>query len=332
MIGSRLPARTTRAARLAAAGVAALLLVALPARADDVTSARDHFKRGQTHYGLGEFEQAAAEFREAYRLRDEPAILFNIAQSFRRAGNAREAYSYYSKFLERKPAASNRADVERFIEQMRRKVDAEEAAGRARPPAGGAHPVGAEAPHDGAPAAIVSGGNSPVPAQGASAAPASTALPVPAATPGTADAPSPAATASPVRVEEGAAGPAASRQADIAQPASAAPAAAPTTPTAAPADALRASAAPKAARAKTLRYAGLATVGVGIGAEVLAFIFHASAQSSANELSRRYQAGTLQASDASLRRDMDSKGRLSTVAAIGGAVLIAAGTAAVFTF
>jgi tetratricopeptide (TPR) repeat protein len=329
MIGSRLPARTTRAARLAAAGVAALLLVALPARADDVTSARDHFKRGQTHYGLGEFEQAAAEFREAYRLRDEPAILFNIAQSFRRAGNAREAYSYYSKFLERKPAASNRADVERFIEQMRRKVDAEEAAGRARPPAGGAHPVGAEAPHDGAPAAIASGGNSPVPAQGASAAPASTVPLVPAATPGMADAPSAAATASPVVADEGAAGPAApaaSQRADIAQPAPAAPA------TAAPADALRASAAPKAARGKTLRYAGLATVGVGIGAEVLALIFHASAQSSANELSRRYQAGTLQASDASLRSDMDSKGRLSTIAAIGGAVLIAAGTAAVFTF
>jgi tetratricopeptide (TPR) repeat protein len=329
MIGSRLPARTTRAARLAAAGVAALLLVALPARADDVTSARDHFKRGQTHYGLGEFEQAAAEFREAYRLRDEPAILFNIAQSFRRAGNAREAYSYYSKFLERKPAASNRADVERFIEQMRRKVDAEEAASRARPPAGGAHPVGGEAPHDGAPAAIASGGNSPVPAQGASAAPASTAPLVAAATPAMADAPSAAATASPVVADEGAAGPAApvaSQRADIAQPAPAAPA------TAAPADALRASAAPKAARGKTLRYAGLATVGVGIGAEVLALIFHASAQSSANELSRRYQAGTLQASDASLRSDMDSKGRLSTIAAIGGAVLIAAGTAAVFTF
>jgi hypothetical protein len=81
-----------------------------------------------------------------------------------------------------------------------------------------------------------------------------------------------------------------------------------------------------------LRYAGVATVGVGIGAEVLALIFHASAQSSANELSRRYQAGSLQPSDASLRSEIDSKGRLSTIAAVGGAVLIAAGTAAVFAF
>jgi tetratricopeptide (TPR) repeat protein len=305
MIGARRPARTTGAA-LSAAGVAALLLVALPARADDATSARDHFKRGQTHYSLGEFEQAAAEFREAYRLRDEPAILFNVAQSFRRAGNAREAYSYYSQFLERKPAASNRADVERFIEQMRRKVDAEEAAGRAGSPAGGAHPIGAEAAHEGAP----------------------TASAIPAATLGTAAAPSASPTPSALPVAEGAVGPAApsaSKSPEVGQSASPAP-------SAAPAEALSAPAAPKATRAKTLRYAGLATVGVGIGAEVLALIFHASAQSSANELSRRYQAGTLQPSDASLRSDMDSKGRLSTIAAIGGAVLIAAGTAAVFSF
>lgn len=306
MTGSRRPARTTGVARIAAAGVAALLLAALPARADDAASARDHFKRGQTHYSLGEFEQAAAEFREAYRLRDEPAILFNIAQSFRRAGNAREAYSYYSKFLERKPAASNRADVERFIEQMRRKADVEEAAGRAASAGGGAHPIGAEAPHE---------------------APAATA-----ATSATADAPPAAPPPSPLPAAEGPAGsiaPSASQRGDIPQPASAA---AVTAPTAAPAEALSASAAPKAARAKTMRYAGLATVGVGIGAEVLAFLFHASAQSSANELSRRYQAGTLQASDASLRSDIDSKGRLSTIAAVGGAILIAAGTAVVFTF
>jgi tetratricopeptide (TPR) repeat protein len=328
MLGWGLAARTTGAARLAAAGVAALLLVALPARADDATSARDHFKRGQTHYSLGEFEQAAAEFREAYRLRDEPAILFNVAQSFRRAGNAREAYSYYSQFLERKPAASNRADVERFIEQMRRKVDAEEAAARARSAAGAAHPIGAEVPREGAPAAAGSGGSGPAPGQGASNAPASTGSALPAATVGTTDLPSPVPTPSALPAEEGPGGPAApsaSKSPEVGH-------SAPPAPTAVPAEALSASAAPKAARAKTLRYAGLATAGVGIGAEVLALIFHASAQSSANELSRRYQAGTLQPSDASLRSDMDSKGRLSTIAAIGGAVLIAAGTAAVFSF
>jgi tetratricopeptide (TPR) repeat protein len=310
------------------AAVAALLLVGLPARGDDATSARDHFKRGQTHYSLGEFEQAAAEFREAYRLRDEPAILFNVAQSFRRAGNAREAYSYYSQFLERKPAASNRADVERFIEQMRRKVDAEEAASRARSAAGSVHPIGPEAPHQGAAAAVASSGSSPISGQGSSTAPASAASALPAATVTTADVPSAVPPPSALPVQEGPVGPtapSASKSPDAGQSASPAP-------PAAPAEAVSASAAPKAARAKMLRYAGVATVGVGIGAEVLALIFHASAQSSANELSRRYQAGSLQPSDASLRSEIDSKGRLSTIAAVSGAVLIAAGTAAVFAF
>ena len=77
----------------------AVFLLALPARADDAADAREHFKKGQTHYSLGEFQDAVQEFREAYRIRHEPAILFNIGQAMRQIRQFQQAYFYYQQYL-----------------------------------------------------------------------------------------------------------------------------------------------------------------------------------------------------------------------------------------
>ena len=62
----------------------------------------------------------------------------------------------------------------------------------------------------------------------------------------------------------------------------------------------------------------------------VALLSHASAQSSADTLNQRYAAGGLTRQDASLKSDVESKGKLATIGAIGGAVLLVAGALLVF--
>jgi tetratricopeptide (TPR) repeat protein len=111
----------------------ALLLVSGPLLADTGADVRMHFKQGQTHYALGEFQEAIEEFREAYRLRQEPAILFNLAQSYRQIREWQHAYFHYRQYLNQKPDASNQAEVESLIEQMKTKMDEEEHAAKVQP-------------------------------------------------------------------------------------------------------------------------------------------------------------------------------------------------------
>ncbi|HUJ29147.1 MAG TPA: tetratricopeptide repeat protein [Myxococcales bacterium] len=99
-----------------------ILALLLAAPADE---ARDHYKKGQTHYSLGEFEEAVKEFREAYRLKQEPGLLFNVAQSYRQLHQWEQARFNYRQYLNLKPDAPNRAEVEELIDQMQRRVDEE---------------------------------------------------------------------------------------------------------------------------------------------------------------------------------------------------------------
>ena len=101
------------------------LYFALAAPADNNAQAREYFKSAQLHYSLGEFEEAVKDFREAYRLRQEPAILFNIAQGYRQLSRYSDAYFYYRQYLSQKADAPNRPEVESLVEQMRRRMDEE---------------------------------------------------------------------------------------------------------------------------------------------------------------------------------------------------------------
>jgi len=51
--------------------------------ADKKAEAKAHYEKGLSHYNLGEWDQAIAEFRAAYAISSAPGLLFNIAQSFR---------------------------------------------------------------------------------------------------------------------------------------------------------------------------------------------------------------------------------------------------------
>lgn len=235
--------------------IALLLAASSP---DNSAAAREHFKSAQLHYSLGEFEDAVKDFREAYRLRQEPAILFNIAQGYRQLGKYSDAYFYYRQYLSQKSDAPNRPEVESLVEQMRRRMDEEneQKMRTERDPA------------------AVHNSESTL----AAAAP----LPL-AAKPGAATAP-----------------------------------------------VVKAAPAPSSPRA--LHLAGYAAMGAGALAGGAAFVFHSSAQSSADQFNRKYAAGQLTLADTRLRTDAQSKGKLATAALIGGAVLLVTGAVLSFAF
>ena len=226
------------------------LLLSAPVLADATSEARDHFKKAQTHYALGEFEDAAREFREAYRLREEPALLFNIGQAYRQMRQWQQAYFYYRQYLSKKADAPNRAETESLVEQMRRRIDEEEEQ-RLRV---ARDPAAARNSEDVLPAA-----KPPVPPQ------------------------------------------------------------------------VVAPAAPLA-RPSPLRIAGYAALGAGVVAEGVALLIHNAAQSSADRFNQKHAAGTLTAADAQLKSDAESKGKMATMAALGGVLLLASGAFFSFVF
>jgi len=104
--------------RAIAIGLALLLLVSSAGAAPpsaDVAQAKKLFISGTKHYNLREYNEALADFREAFRLRDDPVFLYNIAQCYRMLENRAEAVSFYKNYLRMVPAASNRAEVEQRI-------------------------------------------------------------------------------------------------------------------------------------------------------------------------------------------------------------------------
>src|SRR5262245_38094220 len=79
--------------------VIAFLLLTSTARAEGGADARAHFERGNAHYAVGEFAEAAEEYQAAYKLKQDPALLYNAAQAYRLAGNRDKAIILYTNYI-----------------------------------------------------------------------------------------------------------------------------------------------------------------------------------------------------------------------------------------
>jgi tetratricopeptide (TPR) repeat protein len=111
--------------RILGASVVVLALVALTSTsaADERTEAKEHFVKGTKAFDLGAYEEAVSEYSAAYRLHDDPALLYNIAQAHRLAEHTTEALRFYRMFLVRSPNATNRDEVEQKITELQKLVD-----------------------------------------------------------------------------------------------------------------------------------------------------------------------------------------------------------------
>jgi len=106
--------------RLPLVVVSAFLLCAATARAqekptDTKAAAKEHYTRGTSFYDLGRYDDAIKEFEAAYQLKNDPAFLYNLAQSYRQAGNHERAVHFYKTYLRYVPKAPNKADIEEKI-------------------------------------------------------------------------------------------------------------------------------------------------------------------------------------------------------------------------
>ena len=115
-------------------------LFALPTRAAEDSSleeAKAHAARAKVHYDLGEFEKAADEYIQVYRIKPLPALLYNIAQSYRQAGQYEKAKQFYKSYLrEAKDATpSSRQQVEKAIQEID-ELQAKEKRAKDGPPKG----------------------------------------------------------------------------------------------------------------------------------------------------------------------------------------------------
>lgn len=71
-----------------------------PAKKDARTEARSLYIEGNAHYSAGRYALAAERFVRAYELSGEPALLFNLANTYERAGDYEKAARYLRMYLE----------------------------------------------------------------------------------------------------------------------------------------------------------------------------------------------------------------------------------------
>jgi hypothetical protein len=107
---------------------------------EDARKAKVAFQQGLTDYNLNHFDEALTEFEKAYRLKADPAFLFNIAQCHRQLNQPEDAIRSYRAYLRESAAdAPGRSEVQRLIGEMEKLV-ADRAA--AQPPTGVQPPTG----------------------------------------------------------------------------------------------------------------------------------------------------------------------------------------------
>ena len=114
--------------------IAATLLAATGAHADDVADAKAHWEEGTKLYDLGRYREAAREYEASFRLAAKPEMLFNIGQAYRQAGDYEAALRAYRGFLRRFPESENRVQVDEYIRAFQEHLDEEKRKAAEQPP------------------------------------------------------------------------------------------------------------------------------------------------------------------------------------------------------
>jgi tetratricopeptide (TPR) repeat protein len=114
-----------RCARLLAVALALATVAAHADESADLQGARQHTQRGMALFDLQRYDDAIKEYEAAYELRNDPMLLFDIAQAYRKANRPAQAIHYYRTYLARDPNAENRQRVEERIHELEEQLKRE---------------------------------------------------------------------------------------------------------------------------------------------------------------------------------------------------------------
>lgn len=135
--------------RGAAVGLVVLAWVALasgrdtPARAAEPESsataasqeARALYQRATAEFGLGNYAEAAVAYERAFKLKPDPALLFNAAQACRLAGNRERALLLYRNYLRIYPDGTAVTEARKHVDTLEAEARAASMAPTVRPAA-----------------------------------------------------------------------------------------------------------------------------------------------------------------------------------------------------
>jgi tetratricopeptide (TPR) repeat protein len=90
------------------------------ARELNLESSRSCFRKGREYFAKADYSAAIEQFEAGYALSPQPLFLYNIALSYRLAGQLSPALDYYRRFAAVAPRAPERAEVEARIADLER--------------------------------------------------------------------------------------------------------------------------------------------------------------------------------------------------------------------
>lgn len=93
--------------------------------AEEPLTFKERYERTVALFKSGQYEQAIKEFQLLYQERPLPILLFNLAQSHRKAGHGREALDLYERFLREDPKSELRSETEGYIAEIKAAQEAE---------------------------------------------------------------------------------------------------------------------------------------------------------------------------------------------------------------
>ena len=73
-------------------------------------SVRYSFQIMEEAFAQAQYPRAAEQYQAAYNITKDPALLFNIGESWQRAGDGGKALAAYRLYLKEQPGASHQAE------------------------------------------------------------------------------------------------------------------------------------------------------------------------------------------------------------------------------
>lgn len=108
--------------------------LAWPARGDSAEEARAAYQQATAEYNLGRYGEALALFEKAFKLKQVPALLFNIAQCHRQLQQFERAATSYRSFIRLDPKNKQLPLAKKLLRDVEEAIKSEASAVRAKPP------------------------------------------------------------------------------------------------------------------------------------------------------------------------------------------------------